>query len=144
MRPAELRSPSAQGAARRKGTSSLWLKRNWLLVALFALALASAGLSIALFIKPCDKKTSYETTNITTVVNLTTYENRTVLENVRSRRGTPTRLPTPSTRQRRISTRKRDGARTMTQHPDAGHGHGNGLATREHYHLPKRQLRCDL
>ena len=89
MRPAELRSPSAHGAPRRKGTSSLWLKRNWLLVALFALALASAGLSIRLYIVPCDKKTSYETTNITTVVNLTSYENVTVLENVRSRRGTP-------------------------------------------------------
>ena len=47
---------------------------------------------------PCDKKTSYETTNTTTVVNLTSYENVTVLENVRSRRGTPTRLATPSTR----------------------------------------------
>ena len=86
-RPAELRSPSAQGAPRRKGTSSLWLKRNWLLLALFALALASAGLSIALFIEPCEKKTSYETTNTTTVVNITSYENITVLENVRPRRG---------------------------------------------------------
>ena len=55
---------------------------NWLLLALFALALASAGMSVRLFIVPCDKKTSYETTNITSVVNLTTYENRTVLENV--------------------------------------------------------------
>ena len=86
-RPAELRSPSAHGAPRRKGTCSLWLKRNWVLLALFALALASAGLSIALFIEPCEKKTSYETTNTTTVVNMTTYENRTVLENVRPRRG---------------------------------------------------------
>ena len=93
-RPAELRSPSAHGAPRRKGTCSLWLKRNWLLLALFALALASAGLSIALFIEPCEKKTSYETTNTTTVVNITSYENITVLENVRPRRGTPTRLPT--------------------------------------------------
>ena len=82
MRPAELRSPSAQGAPRRKGTSSLWLKRNWLLVALFALALASAGMSVRLFIVPCDKKTSYETTNTTTIVNLTSYFNQTVLENV--------------------------------------------------------------
>ena len=86
-RPAELRSPSAHAAPRRKGTSSLWLKRNWLLLALFALALASAGLSIALFIEPCEKKTSYETTNTTTVVNITSYENITVLENVRPRRG---------------------------------------------------------
>ena len=137
MRPAELRSPSAHGAPRRKGTNSLWLKRNWLLVALFALALASAGLSIALFIKPCDKKTSYETTNITTVVNLTTYENRTVLEIVRSRRGTPTRLPTPSTRQRRISTRETDGARAMPQYPDAGYGDGDGLPTRKYYNKRK-------
>ena len=86
-RPAELRSPSAHAGARRKGTCSLWLKRNWVLLALFALALASAGLSIALFIEPCEKKTSYETTNTTTVVNITSYENITVLENVRPRRG---------------------------------------------------------
>ena len=92
-----------------------------ILVALFALALASAGMSVRLYIVPCEKKTSYETTNTTTVVNLTSYENVTVLENVRSRRGTPTRLPTPSTRRRRIGTRKRDGARAKTQHPDAGY-----------------------
>ena len=140
MRPAELRSPSAHGAPRRKGTNSLWLKRNWLLVALFALALASAGMSVRLYIVPCEKKTSYETTNTTTVVNLTSYENVTVLENVRSRRGTPTRLPTPSTRQRRISTRKRDGARAMTQHPDAGYGDRDGLPTREHYNKRKCNL----
>ena len=143
MRP-ELRSPSAHGAPRRKGTSSLWLKRNWLLLALFALALASAGMSVRLYIVPCDKKTSYETTNTTTVVNLTSYENVTVLENVRSRRGTPTRLPTPSMRRRRITTREHDGARAKTQFPDAGHGHGNGLAAREHYNVSKYQLRCDL
>ena len=117
MRPAELRSPSAHGAPRRKGTSSLWLKRNWLLIALFALALASAGLSIRLFIVPCEKKTEYTTHNTSTIVNITTFENVSVLENVRSRRGTPTRLPTPSTRQRRISTRERDGARAKTQPP---------------------------
>jgi hypothetical protein len=55
---------------------------NWLLLALFALALASAGMSVRLFIVPCDKKTSYETTNTTTIVNLTSYFNQTVLENV--------------------------------------------------------------
>ena len=55
---------------------------NWLLLALFALALASAGLSIRLFIVPCDKKTSYETTNTTTIVNVTSYFNETRLENV--------------------------------------------------------------
>ena len=107
---------------RRKGSCSLWLKRNWVLMSLVGLAAASAALSVLLYLKPCDKKTEYTTHNTTTVVNLTTYENRTVLENVRSRRGTPTRLPTPSTRQRRISTRERDGARAMTQHPDAGYG----------------------
>ena len=122
MRPAELRSPSAQGAPRRKGTSSLWLKRNWVLLALFALALASAGMSVRLFIVPCEKKTEYTTHNTSTIVNLTSFENITVLENVRSRRETPTRLPTPSTRRRRISTRETDGARAMTQHPDAGYG----------------------
>ena len=121
-RPAELRSPSAQGAPRRKGTSSLWLKRNWVLLALFALALASAGMSVRLFIVPCEKKTEYTTHNTSTIVNLTSFENITVLENVRSRRETPTRLPTPSTRRRRISTRETDGARAMTQHPDAGYG----------------------
>ena len=140
MRPAELRSPSAHGAPRRKGTSSLWLKRNWLLVALFALALASAGLSIRLFIVPCDKKTEYTTHNTSMIVNVTTYENVSVLENVRSRCGTPTRLPTPSTRQRRISTRETDGARAMTQHPYTGHGHGNGLAARKYYHIPELYL----
>ena len=87
MRPAELRSPSAQGAARRKGTSSLWLKRNWLLVALFALALASAGMSVRLFIVPCEKKTEYTTHNTSTIVNVTSFENRSVLENARPRRG---------------------------------------------------------
>ena len=55
---------------------------NWLLLALFALALASAGMSVRLFIVPCDKKTSYETTNTTTIVNLTSFYNETVLENV--------------------------------------------------------------
>ena len=55
---------------------------NWLLLALFALALASAGLSIRLFIVPCDKKTSYETHNTTTIVNVTSYFNETRLENV--------------------------------------------------------------
>jgi len=79
-RPA-LHSPSAH-PARRKGTYALWLKRNWLLGALFGLALASAVFSVGLFIEPCDKRTSYETTNTTSVVNVTTYENRTVLENV--------------------------------------------------------------
>ena len=71
---------------RRKGTCALWLKRNWLLLALFALALASAALSILLFIKPCDKKTEYTTHNTTSVVNVTSYENRSVLENARPRR----------------------------------------------------------
>ena len=58
-----------------------------------------------MFLEPCDKKTTYDTHNITTVINVTTLENRSVLENVRPRRGTPTRLPTPSTRRQRISTR---------------------------------------
>ena len=70
-----------------RAASSIPNAGNWLLLALFALALASAGLSIALFIEPCEKKTSYETTNTTTVVNITSYENITVLENVRPRRG---------------------------------------------------------
>ena len=70
-----------------RAASSIPNAGNWLLLALFALALASAGLSIALFIEPCEKKTSYETTNTTAVVNITSYENITVLENVRPRRG---------------------------------------------------------
>jgi len=41
-----------------------------------------------LFLEPCDKKTTYDTHNTTTVVNVTTLENRTVLENARPRRGT--------------------------------------------------------
>ena len=125
--PAELRSPSAQGSARRKGTCSLWLKRNWLLLALFALALASAGLSIRLFIVPCDQKTSYETTNITTIVNMTSYFNQTVLENVRFRRGTPL-----------------DSRRAKTQPPDAGHGYRNGPPTGKRYDSRKRDEGCDL
>jgi hypothetical protein len=55
---------------------------NWLLLALFALALASAGMSVRLFIVPCDKKTSYETTNTTMIVNVTSYFNQTRLENI--------------------------------------------------------------
>jgi len=46
-----------------------------------------------LFLEPCDKKTTYDTHNTTVVVNVTSFENVSVLENVRSRRGTPTRLP---------------------------------------------------
>ena len=107
MRPAELRSPSAHGAPRRKGTSSLWLKRNWLLVALFALALASAGMSVRLFIVPCEKKTEYTTHNTTSVVNVTSYENRTVLENARLRRRNLN--ATPSTRHQYLRGRRGDG-----------------------------------
>ena len=67
-------APRPQSTGRRAG--------NWLLLALFALALASAGLSVALYIEPCDKKTSYETTNTTRIINMTTFENRSFLENV--------------------------------------------------------------
>ena len=72
---------------RRKGTCALWLKRNWVLLSLFALALASAALSILLFIRPCDKKTEYTTHNTSSVINVTSYANRTVLENARPRCG---------------------------------------------------------
>ena len=58
-----------------------------------------------MFLEPCDKKTTYDTHNTTVVVNVTSFENVSFLENARPRRGTPTRLPTPSTRQQRISTR---------------------------------------
>ena len=119
---------------RRKGTCSLWLKRsrpcgkktgprplastqstgrragNWVLLSLVGLALASAALSVLLYIEPCgrprheisnqtitlaynlsrpragDKKTTYDTHNTTTVVNVTTYENVSTLENARPRR----------------------------------------------------------
>ena len=71
---------------RRKGSCSLWLKRNWVLMSLVGLALASAALSVLLYLEPCDKKTQYDTHNTTTVVNLTSYENITVLENARPRR----------------------------------------------------------
>ena len=52
---------------RRKGTCSLWLKRNWVLVMLIFLALVGVFLSIALFLEPCEKKTrtSITTTNVT-------------------------------------------------------------------------------
>ena len=72
---------------RRKGTCALWLKRNWVLLSLVGLALASAALSVLLYLEPCDKKTQYTTHNTTSVINLTSYENRTVLENARRRRG---------------------------------------------------------
>ena len=71
---------------RRKGSYSLWLKRNWVLLSLLGLALASAALSVLLYLEPCDKKTQYDTQNITTVVNVTSYENITVMENARPRR----------------------------------------------------------
>ena len=35
-----------------------------------------------LFLEPCDKKTTYDTHNTTTVVNITSYENITQVENV--------------------------------------------------------------
>ena len=81
-----------------------------MLLSLIGLALASAALSVLLYIEPCgrprheisnqtitlaynlsrpragDKKTTYDTHNTTTVVNLTTYENLSVLENARPRR----------------------------------------------------------
>ena len=65
-----------------RAASSIPNAGNWLLLALFALALASAGMSVRLFIVPCDKKTSYETTNTTTIKNVTSYFNETRLENV--------------------------------------------------------------
>ena len=34
---------------RRKGTCSLWLKRNWVLLSLIALALAAAALSVLFY-----------------------------------------------------------------------------------------------
>ena len=71
---------------RRKGSCSLWLKRNWVLMSLVGLAAASAALSVLLYLEPCDKKTQYDTHNTTTVVNLTSYENITVLENARPQR----------------------------------------------------------
>ena len=100
---------------RRKGTCALWIKRNWVLLSLVGLALASAALSVLLYLKPCDKKTEYSTHNTTTVVNVTTYENRTVLENVRLRRRNlnSTRARTP--RRWRAPTR-----------PVAGHGFRDG------------------
>lgn len=82
-----------------------------MLLSLIGLALASAALSVLLYIEPCgrprheiinqtitraynlprpragDKKTTYDTHNTTTIINITSYENRTVLENVRLRRG---------------------------------------------------------
>ena len=81
-----------------------------MLLSLVGLALASAALSVLLYIEPCgrprheisnqtitlaynlsrpragDKKTTYDTHNTTTVVNVTTYENVSTLENARPRR----------------------------------------------------------
>ena len=41
---------------KRHGSCGLWLKRNWVLVSLAALAFAGAVLSILLFLEPCPKK----------------------------------------------------------------------------------------
>ena len=67
---------------RRKGTCSLWLKRNWVLVMLIFLALVGVFLSIALFLEPCEKKTrtSITTTNVT--LNVTTLVVSNVTRNV--------------------------------------------------------------
>ena len=83
---------------------------NWVLLSLIGLALASAALSVLLYLEPCgrprheisnqtitlaynlsrpragDKKTTYDTHNTTKVVNVTTYENVSTLENARPRR----------------------------------------------------------
>ena len=56
----------------RKGTCSLWLKRNWLLMIMVLMAIAGVVLSILLFLEPCDKKTKYDTTNVTSIQNVTT------------------------------------------------------------------------
>ena len=95
-------APRPPSTARRAG--------NWVLLSLIALALASAALSVLLYIEPCgrprhkiihqtitraynlprpragDKKTTYDTHNTTKVVNVTTYENVSTLENARPRR----------------------------------------------------------
>ena len=71
---------------RRKGSCSLWLKRNWVLMSLVGLAAASAALSVLLYLEPCDQKTEYTTHNTSSVINVTSYENRTVLENARPQR----------------------------------------------------------
>ena len=100
---------------RRKGSCSLWLKRNWVLMSLVGLAAASAALSVLLYLEPCDKKTEYTTHNTTSVINVTSYANRTVLENVRLRRRNlnSTRARTP----------RRWRAPTC---PSAGHGLRDG------------------
>ena len=72
---------------RRKGSCSLWLKRNWVLMSLVGLALAAAALSVLLYLEPCDEKTQYTTHNTSTIINVTSFENRSVLENARPRRG---------------------------------------------------------
>ena len=81
---------------------------NWVLLSLIGLALASAALSVLLYLEPCgrprhkimhqttrrgsrrtragDKKTTFDTHNTTTVVNVTSFENVTQLENARPRR----------------------------------------------------------
>ena len=84
--PNEPKHTMSLPTGRRKGSCSLWLKRNWVLMSLLGLALASAALSVLLYLEPCDKKTQYDTHNTSTIVNVTSYENRSVLENVRLRR----------------------------------------------------------
>ena len=102
-----------------------------MLLSLIGLALASAALSVLLYIEPCgrprheiikqtitraynlsrpragDKKTTCDTHNTTTVVNVTSYENRSFLENARLRRRNLN--ATPSTRHQYLRGRRGDG-----------------------------------
>ena len=98
--PNEPKHTMSLPTGRRKGSCSLWLKRNWVLMSLVGLAAASAALSVLLYLEPCDKKREYTTHNTTSVINVTSYANRTVLENARPQCGNlnSTRAQTPSAR----------------------------------------------
>lgn len=67
---------------KRKGSWSLWFKRNWVLGVLACVAVAGAVLSVLLLFEPCEKKTTYETHYVKTLESVTTYETRAVVRNV--------------------------------------------------------------
>ena len=65
-----------------------WVCRAWLPTCRTSTAASSPSTRFTglfahrLFLEPCDKKTTYDTHNTTTVLNITSYENITQVENV--------------------------------------------------------------
>ena len=66
----------------RKGSYSLWFKRNWFLLALISFAFSGICLSILLLFEPCEEKIEIYYTNSSYIVNETFYENKTIVKNI--------------------------------------------------------------